>query len=98
MSAVGATATAADPRMRAAAQRFEAQALGSLLGFAVGEPSRNAFSGGAAESQWRPMLVEAWAKGWAARGGVGISGAVLNEMLRIQAQASGRQDSEEPRP
>lgn len=90
MTAITGTTAATEPRMRAAAQRFEAQALGSLLGFAFGEPSRGPFSGGAAEGQWRPMLVESYAKGWAARGGVGIAASVLQEMLRIQAQASER--------
>ncbi|WP_135470117.1 rod-binding protein [Crenalkalicoccus roseus] len=81
-------AAAAPPAMRRAAQEFEAQVLAQLLqpAFAAADISRTAFGGGAAEAQWRPMLVEAMA-GAAARAGkgIGIAEAVLREMLRRQA-------------
>jgi Rod binding domain-containing protein len=79
--------TRATPKMRETAQAFEAQALSQLLGhvFAtLGEPA-GPFSGGQAEGQWRPMLVEAMAKDMARAGGVGLARPVLTEMLRIQA-------------
>jgi flagellar protein FlgJ len=83
-----AAAAAAPPAMRRAAQEFEAQVLAQLLqpAFAAADISRTAFGGGAAEAQWRPMLVEAMA-GAAARAGkgIGIAEAVLREMLRRQA-------------
>jgi peptidoglycan hydrolase FlgJ len=79
---------AAPPKLRQAAQAFEAQALSQLLApaFATVDGSRSAFGGGAAEAQWRPMLLDAMA-GAAARSGqgVGIGDMVLREMLRLQA-------------
>jgi flagellar protein FlgJ len=72
------------------AKRFEAQALGSLLQPIFGEAPKGLLSGGAAEAQWRPMLVENHARAWSDRGGVGIAGSVLREMLRMQG---GAQDS-----
>ncbi len=77
----------ATPRMRQAAQAFEAQALGQLLApiFASVDTSRGPFGGGAGESQWQPMLVDAMAKGIAASGGLGLAQPVLREMLRMQA-------------
>ena len=79
---------AAPPKLRQAAQAFEAQALSQLLApaFAAADTSRGAFGGGAAEAQWRPMLLDAMA-GAAARSGhgVGIGEMVLREMLRWQS-------------
>jgi len=73
------------------ARRFEAQALSALLKPVFGEAPKGLLSGGAAEEQWRPMLVEQHARAWAERGGVGIATAVHAELLRVQAaaQASG---------
>lgn len=81
--------TEAPPRLRQAAQAFEAQALSALLApaFATVDPSRSGFGGGAAEAQWRPMLLDAIATA-ATRGGgspLGIGDTVLREMLRAQA-------------
>lgn len=84
-----ATLAAAPPKLRQAAQAFEAQALSALLApaFAMVDPSRSGFGGGAAETQWRPMLLDAIATA-ATRGGsspLGIGDTVLREMLRTQA-------------
>ncbi len=77
-------------RMRQAAQAFEAQVLAQLLqpAFAAADASRSPFGGGAAEAQWRPMLVEAFAAS-AARGGrgIGLSEMVLAHMRRVQEAA-----------
>ncbi len=88
----GGAATARPEALRRAAREFEAQALGQLLApiFATADPSRGAFGGGAAEAQWRPMLVEAHAAAIArAGGGLGIAEAVHRELLRIQ-EGTGR--------
>lgn len=86
-----AATAAATPAMRRAAQEFEAQALSQLLApaFATVDPSRGTFGGGAAEAQWRPLLLDAMA-GAAARGGrgIGLADAVLRSMLQRQAQAA----------
>ena len=86
-----ATLAAATPAQRRTAQAFEAQALAQLLAptFAAVDPSRGAFGGGAAEAQWRPMLLDAMA-GAAARSGrgIGLADTVLREMLRLQSKAA----------
>ncbi|MCQ4162277.1 rod-binding protein [Roseomonas sp. GC11] len=78
------------PAMRRAAEAFEAQMLGAMLQpiFAT-LPTDGLFGGGAAEEQWRPMLVEQYGNSLTKSGGVGIAGAVLQEMLRLQARAGG---------
>ena len=67
-------------------RRFEAQALG--------RPARQPFLqvaaegalyGGAAEAQWRPMLVEQHARAWTERGAA-ASASVDAELLREVAQ------------
>ena len=83
-------------KMRATAQKFEAQALGSMLGnaFSTVTFGKGGFNGGEAEAQWRPMLVENYAKTWARQGGIGLADAVLREMVRLQGggAAAGSQD------
>ncbi|MDQ1079535.1 rod-binding protein [Pseudoroseomonas cervicalis] len=81
------------PEMRKAAEQFEAQVLGALLQpvFAT-LPSSGPFSGGAAEAQWRPMLVEEYGRSLTRAGGVGIAGQVLQEMLRLQARSRGESE------
>ncbi|WP_191084264.1 rod-binding protein [Roseococcus microcysteis] len=78
------------PRMRQAAQAFEAQVLAQLLqpAFAAAHNDKSPFGGGSAEAQWRPMLVEAFATS-AARGGrgIGLADMVLAHMIRTQAQS-----------
>ena len=70
--------------MRRAAQDFEAQALGALLQpMFQGLETKAPFGGGAAEAQWRPMLVDAIAKDLARAGGLGLADAVLREMTRL---------------
>jgi flagellar protein FlgJ len=93
-SPVGAAAASAAPTaaMRRAAQAFEAQVLSQLLApaFATVDMGRSAFGGGAAEEQWRPMLLDAMAGAAArsGRGGIGVAEAVLREMLRWQGNAA----------
>jgi Rod binding domain-containing protein len=69
------------------ARRFEAQALGALLQPVFGETPKGLLSAGAAEGQWRPMLVENYARAWSDRGGIGIADAVFRELLRAQGGA-----------
>lgn len=73
--------------LRRAAQDFEAQALGALLQpMFQGLDTRAPFGGGAAEGQWRPMLVDAIAKDLAKAGGLGIGEAVLRELTRLAGE------------
>lgn len=81
----GAQFAAATPKMREAARKFEAQALSQMLQPAFAGLD-TAMGGGAAEAQWRPMLVDAMA-GAASRAGhgLGVADMVLREMLRRQS-------------
>ncbi|MGK7868721.1 rod-binding protein [Falsiroseomonas sp. E2-1-a20] len=86
--------------MRQAARNFEAQALGALLQpMFQGLRTSGTFGGGAAEAQWRPMLVDAIAKDLSRIGGLGIGEAVLRELTRIAgAQPGTTQNTETPSP
>ena len=72
---------------RQAARDFEAQAMGMLLQpmFATVDTAHSRFGGGAAEAQWRPMLVDAYAAAAVRAGaGIGLADFVLREMQRIR--------------
>ena len=87
-----ATLSGQPPRaeaMREAARKFEAQALGALLQPAFATVSGGSFGGGAAEGQWRPMLVDAYAEAWSRQGGIGLAASVFQEMLRAQGMHAG---------
>ena len=77
---------AAPAKMREAARSFETQVLSQLLQPAFAGLGTEALGGGAAEAQWRGMLVDAVA-GAASRAGhgLGIADTVLREMLRRQS-------------
>jgi peptidoglycan hydrolase FlgJ len=79
---------AAPAKMREAARSFETQVLSQLLqpAFAGLGTDTTMGGGGAAEAQWRPMLVDAMAGAASrARCGLGIGEMVLREMLRRQS-------------
>ena len=92
---------AAPAKMREAARNFEAQVLSQLLqpAFAGLGASDATGGGGAAEAQWRPMLVDAMA-GAATRAGrgLGIADTVLREMLRRQSSDNPTPPPETPAP
>ncbi|PZR11322.1 MAG: chemotaxis protein chel [Azospirillum brasilense] len=86
------TVSGQPPRLEAvreAARKFEAQALGALLQPAFATVSAGSFGGGAAEGQWRPMLVDAYAEAWSRQGGIGLAASVMQEMLRAQGSGAG---------
>ena len=79
-----------DAAMRKAAKDFEAQALGFLLQpiFATVDTAKSAFGGGAAEAQWRSMLVDVFAAAAVRAGGVGLADAVYRELNRARSAAT----------
>lgn len=84
-------ASGGEAAMRRAARDFEAQALALMLQpiFATADLSRGRFGGGAAEAQWQPLLVEAYAAAAVRAGaGLGLADSVLREMHRIRAAAT----------
>ncbi len=80
------TGAGSDATLRKSAQDFEAQVFGFLLQpmFATVDMSKSSFGGGAAEAQWRPMLVEAFASSAVKAGGFGIADSVYRELLRTR--------------
>ncbi len=78
-----------DAALRRAAQQFEAQAIGFLLQpvFATADLSRGPFGGGAAEAQWRPMLVDAYAAAASRSGAFGLADMVYRELVRSREAA-----------
>ncbi|WP_159999896.1 rod-binding protein [Roseomonas sp. 18066] len=83
--------------MRKTAQEFEAQMLGAMLQPMFETlPTNGPMGGGAAEAQWRPMLVEQFGKQMAKAGGVGIGDAVYRDMMRLQSQGQARSSGEKP--
>ncbi|HTW29399.1 MAG TPA: rod-binding protein [Acetobacteraceae bacterium] len=76
---------------RAAAQQFEAMALGEMLEpiFDTVDLSKTQFGGGEAEQTWKPMLVQEIAKKIAQAGGLGLARPIMTEMLRMQEAAQG---------
>jgi Rod binding domain-containing protein len=80
-----ASAGAPPATLRRLATEFEAQAIAAMFQpvFAA-IPTDGPFGGGAAEGQWRPMLVDAMAREMARAGGIGLGQAVFRELLRAQ--------------
>ncbi len=76
-------------RIWQSAKDFEAMAIGQLLApmFDTVDMSHSAFGGGAAEANWRPMMVDAIGKQMAAHGGLGLAVPVFNAMLHAQEKA-----------
>jgi len=73
-------------KLRKAAEDFTAVALNELLKpMFDSAPSGGPFSGGAAEEQFKPMMVSEIAKEIARSGGLGIEEPVYQQMLRLQA-------------
>jgi Rod binding domain-containing protein len=67
------------------AKDFEAMVLSSLLAPLFESLETDGLGGGGAgEQAFRPLLVQEYAKGIAANGGIGVADAVLKELLRAQ--------------
>jgi flagellar protein FlgJ len=84
-------AAGTEAAMRRAARDFESQAFAMLLQpiFATADVSRSRWGGGAAEAQWQPLLVDAYAAAATRAGaGLGIADLVYREMNRIRAAAT----------
>lgn len=77
-----------DAKMRHTAEGFEAMFLNQMFELmGEGVQADPTFGGGQAENLMRPMLNEQYAKQIAKGGGIGISNAIYNEMVRMQESA-----------
>jgi flagellar protein FlgJ len=75
-------------KIEKSAKDFETMAIGQFLQpmFDTVNLAKNAFSGGAGEEAWNPMLVQEFAKQITARGGIGLAKPVYDAMLRTQGE------------
>ena len=72
-------------KARAAAKEFEAVFLSQMLQHMfAGIKTDKVFGGGPGEDIYRSMMVEEYGKVLAQSGGVGITDAVMREIIRIQ--------------
>ena len=77
-------------KLKAVAQEFEGVMLNELLApMFEGLSTDGLGGGGSGEQMFRPMLVDQYAKGMAARGGIGVANAVLKELVRMQGGHEG---------
>lgn len=75
-----------DPRLWRVAQDFEAVMIGQMARsmFETKGAGDSGFNGGVGEETWRSVLADHIGQAIAARGGIGLSQSVYNEMLRLQ--------------
>ena len=72
-------------QMRAAAEKFEAFFLRTVLEDMIPAPKEDIFGGGGnAENIWNSLLHEQYAEMLAKRGGVGIADLVYQQLLTLQ--------------
>jgi len=92
MSSIGPPAppvadrAAIPPRIAKAAEDFTAVALNDMLSpmFTDVDASGGLLGGGAGEAAFRPMVINEFAKSLAHQGGLGLTQAVADAMLRLQ--------------
>ena len=84
-----AAPSAETPRMRETAERFEASFLAQMLKpMFEGLSTDGEFNGGQAEGTWRSFMIDAMAKQAVKAGGIGLSGVVMSEMLKMQEKSA----------
>ena len=76
-------------RARNTAEQFEASFLSQMLKpMFEGLSTEAPFGGGDAEATWRGFLLDAMAQKMVKAGGIGVTGLVMNEMLKAQESAA----------
>ena len=81
----GVSAVKTRAQAEAVAQQFERMFISEMLApMFQGLETDGPMGGGNAEATFRPMLVDQYADAIAKGGGIGISDAVLKEILRMQ--------------
>ena len=86
---------ASEAEIMKAAVDFEAMFISQMMApmFEGLEPDEN-FGGGEAESTWRGMQLNEFAKLASQSGGIGITDAIKAELLRIQEKVNGKDTDE----
>ena len=83
------TAAVATARMRETAEAFEASFLSQMLKpMFEGLKTDGIGGGGEAEGTWRSFMIDAMAKQAVKAGGIGLSGVVMSEMLKMQEKSA----------
>ena len=77
-----------ETRMTARAQELEAAFLSEVLGYAGLFSAESEFGGGAAEAQFSSFLRDEYARHIVARGGLGLTGAFVEAMMRGAADGA----------
>ena len=72
------------PKDRATAHSFEAVFLGQMTQLMMESVDTGTFSGGHGEEVFRGVLAEKLGTAMAARGGLGLAPAVLDQILRLK--------------
>jgi Rod binding domain-containing protein len=84
---------ASEDSIRKTARDFEAMVIGELLAPMFEALDTNGLGGGGeGEKMFRPMLVREYANAMTAAGGIGLSDAVAQEMIRMQTLGAERAD------
>lgn len=81
---LGAT-KARNPQLMALAQKMESQFLAEMLKAAGLGETREAYGGGAGEDQFASFLVTEHADAMVSSGGIGLSEAIYNSLLKAEA-------------
>jgi flagellar protein FlgJ len=86
--ATGSGSTISDARraqIKKTAEDFEASFLSEMLKpMFEGLSTDGPFGGGEAEGTWRSFMIDAMAKQTVKAGGIGLSGTVMSEMIKMQ--------------
>lgn len=73
-----------DPKLLALSQELESQFLAEMLKSASLGKARDAFGGGAGESQFSSFLVNEYASATAKAGGIGLAEVIYNALIKKQ--------------
>jgi peptidoglycan hydrolase FlgJ len=88
VAAPPAQAPAADPKLRAAAEEFEAMFVTQMLEHMhAGREPDSRFGGGHGEKTWQSVLNAEYGKAIAKRKGMGIADMLVRDMLKLQEDA-----------
>ncbi|NBB61417.1 rod-binding protein [Pseudomonas sp. ODNR1LW] len=83
-----ATTNSATGKIKETAEAFEASFLSQMLKpMFEGLSTDGLLGGGQAEATWRSFLLDEMAKKTVAAGGIGLTGSVMTEMLKMQEGA-----------
>ena len=82
---VSSVSDAARARIAKTAEDFEVSFMSQMLKpMFEGLSTEAPFGGGEAEGTWRSFLIDAMAKKVVKAGGIGVTGLVMSEMLKMQ--------------